>query len=453
MQIQFKSYLDTIILHALDVRILAHQYSRTLTAVAAMALMGTGATAYAVASASKSQTDLFNSVTQVVEPVEHQASVLEPEAYDFALYRTDKVNRSDSNASLLKRLGVQDAQALKFINQDAAAKKLSSYDGQTVEVKTDAQGLLQSLLLRYPQDDKVRFTRLSVKRQADGKLVANEETGYLKAQEEVGYATVRSTVYGAMDAADIPDTVGNQLIDIFSSQIDFQRNLHRGDSFKIVYESLLADGEKMATGRVLGAEFINGKKLYSAVWFQAAGSAGGYYNLDGESLRKAYLASPLKFSRVTSGFGMRQHPIWNSKRQHKGVDYGASSGTPIMAVADGTVVMAGTQNGYGNAVEVKHANGRSTFYAHMSRIDVRRGEKVSQGSLLGAVGSTGWATGPHLHFEFRINGDYQDPDLMAGEAGTVPLQNARERKEFAALSQDMRTQFASARDMQFASAE
>ena len=258
---QIQPHLDTLIRHAIDLRVLAHQYSRTLTALAAITLMGTGATAYAVATASKSQADLFNSVTQIVEPVQHQASVMEAEAYDFALYRTDTVNRSDSNASLLKRLGVQDAQALKFINQNEMAKKLSSYAGQTVEVKTDAQGQLQSLLLRYPQDDKVRFTRLSIKRQADGQLAANEETGYLKPQEEVGYATVRSTVYGAMDAADIPDTVGNQLIEIFSSQIDFQRNLRRGDSFKIVYESLLADGERMATGRVLGAEFVNGKKL------------------------------------------------------------------------------------------------------------------------------------------------------------------------------------------------
>ena len=369
---------------------------------------------------------------------------------DFTLYRSETVRKSDSNASLLKRLGVQDAQALRFINQDEIAKKLSSYAGRSVQVQTDADGQLQSLMLRYPQGDGLRFTRLSVKRDVIGQLHAEEETGYLQTVPHLAYATLRGSVYAAMDASDIPTAVGDQLIEIFSAQIDFQRNIRRGDSFKIVYEELQADGEAMGAGRVLAAEFVNRNTTYTAAWFQAPGEKGGYYSLDGESLQKAYLAAPLKFTRITSGLGMREHPVWGGKRQHKGVDYGAPSGTPIMSVADGTVKFAGWQNGYGNAVEVMHNNGRSTFYAHMSRIAVRQGQKISQGELVGNVGSTGWSTGPHLHFEFRIHGEFQSPDLMAQETGTAPL-NARERREFAQMAEQMRAQLSNARAVQIAS--
>ena len=449
----FQSPFSTRSAQALQVIAFGHQHLRVAAAVLLVLAMGGGGGAYALSQANQSAQEALGQVGQVVEAVEPLPFNAEAEASanDFTLYHSSIVRKTDSNASLLKRLGVRDAQALQFINQNAQAKKLSGYSGRSIAAQTNPEGQLQSLMLRYPQGDGVRFTRLSVKRDAQGQLQASEETGYLQAQPALGYATVRGTIYAAMDAAHIPDAVGDQLISIFSNEIDFQRNLKRGDSFKIAYEVLTADGEAMGAGRVLGAEFVNGKQTYSAVWFQEASSKGGYYSLSGESLHKAYLAAPLKFTRITSGFGMREHPIWHGLRPHKGVDYGAPIGTPIMAMADGTVKFAGWQNGYGNCVELQHANGRSTFYAHMSKIAVRQGEKIAQSEVIGNVGATGWATGPHLHFEFRINEEYQSPDLMAQETGTAPLSSPRARQAFAAVANSMRTQFASAHAVQLAS--
>jgi murein DD-endopeptidase MepM/ murein hydrolase activator NlpD len=191
----------------------------------------------------------------------------------------------------------------------------------------------------------------------------------------------------------------------------------------------------MRSGRVLSAEFVNRGKTYQAMWFQspitagADGTAtaatappkGGYYTLDGQSLRRAYLASPMEFSRVSSTFKMRFHPILQKWRAHLGVDYAAPTGTAVRSVGDGVVEFAGVQNGFGNVVMVKHRNNHSTVYAHLSRISVRKGQNISQGQNLGAVGATGWATGPHLHFEFRVNGHHQDPLTIAKNSEAIPV--------------------------------
>jgi murein DD-endopeptidase MepM/ murein hydrolase activator NlpD len=192
-------------------------------------------------------------------------------------------------------------------------------------------------------------------------------------------------------------------------------------------------------GRVLAAEFINGGESYSAIWFKQGNGKGAYYNLDGTSKRHEFLTSPLQFSRVTSGFAMRMHPILNSWKQHKGVDYGAPSGTPVRAVGDGEVDFAGWQNGYGNVVEIRHANGRSTLYAHLSRISVHKGERVEQGDFLGTVGSTGWATGPHLHFEVKLAGVQQDPLEVAKASESTQL-GAVGRIQFAQLTRALKSQ-------------
>lgn len=444
------SFLSTRYGHTLALIAFGHRHARAAALVGTALLMAGAGGAYAVSQVNASNAENLAQISQIVEPVAHMAPNADPHYADFALYRADIVRKNDSNASLLKRLGVQDTQALRFINQDPLAQNISNYPGRSIQVQTNAQGQLQSMMLRYPQGDGLRFTRLSVKRNNAGELQSAEETGYLQTVPRLAYATLRGSVYAAMDANDIPSAVGDQLIEIFSNQIDFQRNLARGDSFKILYEELQADGEEMGAGKVLAAEFVNRKTTYTAAWFQTAEGKGGYYTLDGESLRKPYLAAPLKFTRVTSGFGMRQHPVWGGQRQHKGVDYGAPSGTPIMSVADGTVKFAGWQNGYGNAVEVMHGNGRSTFYAHMSQIAVRQGQKISQGDLVGNVGSTGWSTGPHLHFEFRINGEFQTPDAMARETGSSPL-GSKARRDFAHMARQWREQLENARAVQIAS--
>ncbi|MDP3611818.1 MAG: M23 family metallopeptidase, partial [Rubrivivax sp.] len=155
-----------------------------------------------------------------------------------------------------------------------------------------------------------------------------------------------------------------------------------------------------------------------------SGGRGAYFSADGQSKQRAFLASPMEFSRVTSGFAMRFHPLMKSWRRHLGVDYGAPVGTPVRAVAEGVVDFSGWQNGYGNVVQVNHGKGKTTLYAHLSRRDVKVGQRVPQGHRVGAVGMTGWTTGPHLHFEFRINGEHQDPLRAAKAAEAVQLDAA-----------------------------
>ena len=177
----------------------------------------------------------------------------------------------------------------------------------------------------------------------------------------------------------------------------------------------------------------------SAMWFKDGEGKGSYFGLDGQSKQRSLLSSPLEFSRVTSGFAMRMHPILNSWKQHKGVDYGAPTGTPIRAIGEGVVEFAGWQNGYGNVIHIQHRNERSTVYAHLSRIDVAKGQRVEQGAVIGAVGQTGWATGPHLHYEVKINGAQQDPLLVAQSSEAVTISPAGLAR-FSQLAQSVRVQ-------------
>jgi murein DD-endopeptidase MepM/ murein hydrolase activator NlpD len=242
--------------------------------------------------------------------------------------------------------------------------------------------------------------------------------------------------------------------------------LRKGDRFSVTYETLEGDGEPLRAGRVLSAEFVNAGKSFQAMWFQepvtsgaaAASTAshtltkGGYYTLAGDSLRRAFLASPMEFSRVTSGFSMRFHPILQSWRAHLGVDYAAPTGTPVRTVGDGVVEFAGVQNGFGNVVMVKHRNNNVTVYAHLSRINVRVGQSVSQSENIGLVGQTGWATGPHLHFEFRVNGVHCDPLTIAKQSESIPVAESA-RAAFNQAAAQVRMQLAAAANMQLGSVQ
>jgi murein DD-endopeptidase MepM/ murein hydrolase activator NlpD len=248
--------------------------------------------------------------------------------------------------------------------------------------------------------------------------------------------------------------VAVQLAELFSADIDFRRALRKGDRFSVVYETLVADGEPLRSGRVLSAEFVNNGKTHQALWFQEPGSdKGAYYTLDGQSKRRAYLASPLEFSRVTSGFAMRFHPILQKWRAHLGTDFAAPTGTPVRTVGDGVVDFAGVQNGFGNVVYVKHRNQHVTVYAHLNRIDVKKGQSVSQGQNIGTVGATGWATGPHLHFEFRVDGQHQDPMVIARQSEAAAPVSAAARPAFDRLASTMRIELSSAALIEQASAE
>ncbi len=418
-------------------------------------LLGTGVTAFGVAPLAPDAADLpVRAVREAIEPALRAAQGDSEAATPFVLFRSDVTRREDSAQSLLQRLGVNDSAAVAFLrNDDLARELLSGRPGKLVTVETTERNEIIRLTARWlSKPDDRQFQRLVLERQGPATFVARLERAELVASSQLASGTIQSSLFAATDAVRLPDSVASQLADIFSSEIDFRRDLRKGDRFSIVYESLEADGEVLRAGRILSAEFVNDGKSLQTLWFQEPGQKGGYYGFDGKSQRSTYLNSPLEFSRVSSGYGMRFHPIHGGQRAHLGVDFAAPTGTPVRTVGDGVVQFAGWQGGYGNIVVVQHANQQQTAYAHLSRIDVRKGQKIEQGEFIGAVGSTGASTGPHLHFEFREKGQHLDPLNIARNGETVPVSTAA-RARFDQLAQDMRSQLASAATLSLASAQ
>ncbi|OGB28758.1 MAG: peptidase M23 [Burkholderiales bacterium RIFCSPLOWO2_12_FULL_61_40] len=438
---------------------------RTTALITALLLGGTGAT-FAVANLAPDASDLpVQTLVESVQTLPVQAQTAAVQALAMRLYRSDTTRSTDTAETLLKRMGVFDPQAAAFLRADTQTQQvLLGRAGRNVTVEASETNTLLALSARWSPEDDGMFKRLTVENTPAG-FRSRVETLPLTASSRLASGTIRSSLFAATDDARIPDAIAIQLAEIFSGDIDFHRALRKGDRFSVVYETLEGDGEPMRAGRVLSAEFVNAGKTHQAMWFQdplAKGGTtsatatpltkGGYYTLAGQSLRRAFLASPMEFSRITSGFKMRFHPILKAWRAHNGVDYAAPTGTPVRSIGDGVVEFAGVKGGYGNVVVVKHSNSDSTAYAHLSRINVKRGEPVSQGQRVGAVGSTGWATGPHLHFEFRVNGVFRDPLSMASRNETLPV-SASARPLFDKTASQVRTQLAAAAHMQVGTAQ
>ncbi|RZL63391.1 MAG: M23 family peptidase [Variovorax sp.] len=427
-------------------------YPKQITTAIAALLLCAGGGAFAVASLGPDAADL--PVQQVLEAVTPLSFATQTEALDnhnFTLFRTDVTRASDTADALLKRLGIEDAVASAFIRSHAEARgALFNRVGRTVTAEATQENRLERLSARWMPDGDGGFKRMVVESTPAG-FVVRTENDALTPSSRLASGVVRSSLFAATDAARIPDSVASQLADIFAGDVDF-RALRKGDRFAVVYETFEADGQSLRSGRVLSAEFESNGKLHQALWFQPPGQKGSYYRPNGDSLRRAYLSSPVEFSRVSSGFAMRMHPILNSWRQHNGIDFAAPTGTAVRTVGDGTVSFAGTQSGYGNIVIINHRDNQQTAYAHLSRIDVKVGQAVSQGDSVGAVGSTGWATGPHLHFEFRVDGEYRDPTTLAQQDGGVPLSPAA-RPAFDRMALAARAELAAAFSVVQASAD
>ena len=427
------SRLDSIVSAATALQSLVHRHPRRISAAVLTVLAGSAMTAFGVAPLAALPQGPAPVVTQIsenIQPPALQEQLLQLDGQALALYRSDVTRSADTIDSLLQRLGVSDAEAAHFIRQDpVAGTLLQGRTGKSVKAIVE-EGRLKQLVVRGPAaangDFDTHFTRLTIERDATSQAFrVKQEIAPLEASTQLGSGMIRSSLFAAADDARIPDSVTNQIAEIFGNEIDFRRELRKGDAFSVLYETHLADGEPItwgsSHGRVLAARFINKGASHDAVWFQEAGRKGAYFDLNGRSTTRAFLASPLAFSRVTSGFAMRFHPIHKTMRAHLGVDFGAPTGTPVRSVGDGVVTFSGWQNGYGNVVQVEHSGGRSTVYAHLSRIDARRGARIEQGQLIGAVGATGWATGPHLHFEFKLGGKQVDPMQVARASESLQL--------------------------------
>ncbi len=419
------------------------------TASAAVAALLAGGTAAAVAVAPLDQietpTPAQQLVTQALEPERLQSQVSALELGELTLNRNDTTRRGDTADSMLRRLGADDPAAATFLRKHVVARRiLDGQAGKLVQIQlksTPAGRLVESLMVKGPTADKAErnthFERITVERIGTD-FIAHSRIEPMKKEVRMASGTIATTLFAAADDANLPEEVTGQIGEIFDNDIDIRSELRRGDTFGVIYEGLTADGDTAPwandTGRVLAVRLINKGKSHEAIWYQNGSHGGTYYNANGQTKQRALLSSPMQYSRVTSDFGMRFHPLKHEWRAHNGVDYGAPTGTPVRAVGQAIVKFAGVQNGYGNVIVLQHPKDRETTYAHLSRMDVRVGEKVAQGAVIGAVGATGWATGPHLHFEFKVGGRVVNPIEVARASDNVVL-TGEERRQFARATQ------------------
>jgi murein DD-endopeptidase MepM/ murein hydrolase activator NlpD len=340
-----------------------------------------------------------------VEPIDATADVY---------VREERIQRGDTVAALLSRLGADGNETLAYLRSERRADPIfrQMSPGKAVTAKVSRDGTLLSLV--FPLNGG-RDHALTVERDENNQYRIGEQALPLETHVLMKSAEIRHSLFGATDAAGIPDGNATQLADIFGGDIDFHRDIRKGDRFSVIFESLSHLGKQVRTGRILAAEFINDGHAYRAVWFEGSDGKSGYYTAEGKNIRKTFLRSPLEFSRVTSGFSSgRFHPVLKEVRAHRGIDFGAPTGTRVKATGDGIVEFAGRQGGYGNLIVLRHQSQYQTAYGHLHGFaaGIRKGSRVAQGEVIGYVGTTGLSTGPHLHYEFRVGGVHRNPLAM-----------------------------------------
>lgn len=349
----------------------------------------------------------------------------------------EHVRRDDTLNTVLSRLNIHNRDAINFIRSDNVASEIASSlrPSRNIEAQTDNEGNLISLKYQLDSDQFI-----AIKQTVTG-YEANKVAQNLEKRPILKSAEIKSSLFGATDAANIPDYIAIQIAEMFESEIDFSSDLRRGDHLSVIYEGSYDQGELLKTGDVLAAEFVNNGKTFQAIGYRDDSGKMQYYTPEGKSLHKSFLRSPLEFTRISSSFSSgRFHPILQRLKAHKGTDFAAPTGTGVKASGDAMVDFIGTKGGYGNVIVLKHDNGVSTVYGHLSRFasGLHKGEKVAQGEVIGFVGTTGMSTGPHLHYEFLVNGEHRDPMTVALPK-TFPI-TGQEKVAFDAISNQLTAQ-------------
>lgn len=323
-------------------------------------------------------------------------------------------HRGDTTAALLARLHINPTDVANILKDKRAVAMFSQLrPGSTVDAQVGDSGALMALRFVGSKDRLLGLDR------AEGAFTVIDVASQLETRVVARAGVIGGSFFATADASGVPDSIASQLAEVFGAEIDFHRDFRRGDRFTVVFETLNHQGRVVRPGRLLAAEVIRLGRMHRAVWFEG-GDTFGYFRPDGRSLRHSFLRSPLEFTRITSGFEMRFMPGINQWQEHKGIDYAAPAGTPVRATGDGIVDFAGVQGGYGNVVIIKHKGETTTLYAHMSQFagDMKKGARVAQGEVIGYVGQTGWATGPHLHYEYQVRGAHVDPLSVALPSST-----------------------------------
>lgn len=320
-------------------------------------------------------------------------------------WREVTIKPGDSLAAVFSREGLSATTLHNILHSGQQARQLRDIrPGELIRLHTSGDRLEELLHVQSPT------RQLRITRAGEGFHIQAVERDY---EHRLAYSQgqIQESLFLAGQDAGLSEAVIMDLAAIFGWDIDFALDIRRGDEFRVVYEELWLDGEKQADGNILAAEFINQGRSVRAVRYTSPDKVTSYYAPDGNNMRKAFLRTPVDFRRISSRFGNRKHPILNSMRLHTGVDYAAARGTPVRATGDGRITYRGWKGGYGKAVIIQHGSAYSTLYGHLNGFDRKapNGSRVRQGQVIGYVGSTGRATGPHLHYEFRVNGAHRNP--------------------------------------------
>lgn len=382
-------------------------------AFGAAALLPLAGVVSAISVTSTSE-DIAASVQMISESVPLPSDARLSGESPFALVLSERVQRGDSVSSILNRMRIEDIDGQRGLLRATLSKAVGTLvPGQVVVVELDMEGKVGGV--SYVGDTvQYRWERTTQHDFAPSAIASRIER---RVQFRSG--AISSSFFAATDKAGLPDQVATAFADVFSDQIDLRRGIRQGDQFSVVYEQTLFAGHEIDEPRILSAEFINAGRIHQAVMFRnPLNGRVDYYSPSGRNVKKVFLGTPIEFSRITSGFSaVRLHPVLQVWRAHKGIDFAAPIGSRVRATADGEVKVVGWQNGYGNTVVIQHTKGFSTLYGHLAGFanGLRAGDHVAQGEVIGFVGMTGLSTGPHLHYEFHVNGVHVDPASFASQ--------------------------------------
>lgn len=343
---------------------------------------------------------------------------------EYPVKVTLTIESGDTLSTLLEELDVSSNEArqvVKAMRKHYDPKRLNV--GQDINIHLDSNPTDESLaIVKSMQIPLSVISSLQIVRDANNDFAVTKKDAKVERKPVYSGGTINSSLYETGARHGIPASVIARVINAYSYDVDFQREIRSGDRINVLYEKLqTVDGKNAGTGKLLYAKLNNGSKTHRIYRFTDSNGDSDFYNEKGESVRKGLLRTPVNGARITSGYGMRRHPIKGYSKMHKGVDFGAPTGTPIYAAGDGKVTYAGRKGGYGNYLRIKHNGTYSTAYAHIHRFasGVRQGKKVKQGQVVAYVGSTGMSTGPHLHYEILVNGKQRNPSTVKFKAGNV----------------------------------
>lgn len=365
-------------------------------------------------SMSSTTDDVTTSVQMVSESLPLEAMSTDFGRAAPGVVLSERVQRGDSVSSILNRMRIEDIDGQRGLLRSTLSKSVGTLvPGQIIVAELGADGRVwglsyigDSVQYRWERDARNDFKPSSVEARMERRV-------------QFRSGVISSSFFAATDKADLPDPVASAFADVFSDQIDLRRGIRQGDQFSVVYEQTLFAGHEIGEPRILSAEFVNAGQIYQALMFRNPLTGRvDYYSPTGRNVKKVFLGTPIEFSRVTSGFSaVRLHPVLQVWRAHKGIDFAAPIGSRVRSTADGEVKAVGWQNGYGNTIVIQHSKGFSTLYGHLSGFanGLRPGDHVAQGEVIGFVGMTGLSTGPHLHYEFHVNGVHVDPARFAAQ--------------------------------------